>query len=162
MSNDKTPLHHIITDPTKGVEKSIKEDEEIFRQRQRTLERTAPNMDAPGKDNYVLPPNQRHTFTTEGAAKLKNFDQKIYLFPPSYNALREELETWYPTFFTTVNPEVGCSPAWAMVYDAAQFIGLCNGAFDLAIQMDSENVDGICKEILNAARKLRGVAPYVY
>lgn len=160
MSNNEKPvLHHIITDPTKGVNKSLAEEEEDINARRQRLERSAPNMDAPGRDTYTLPANQRHSYVDDATSKRRSFDQKVYLFPESFNALRRELQENYKNFFESVNPEVGVSPAWAMVHDAAQFIGLMNGAFDCVEQMDSENVDGICKVFLNAARKKRGVSP---
>ena len=103
----------------------------------------------------ALPKNQQHDLDN---SKQKNFDQKIYLFPESFNALRRELEENWPALFHTVNPETGMSLAVAMVFDASQFIGTLNGALDLAEQYDTGNVDGICKKFLNELRAKRGLS----
>lgn len=134
------------------LQKKLREEEEQYKQRLRELEKTSPDPDRPGDDSK-LPPNQRHN----PARKNDNIDKKVYLFPESFNALRRELDENWREFFHTVNPTSGTSPAWCMVFDAAQFIGYCNGFTGLSLQMDSENVDGICKTFLNAFRSMRGV-----
>lgn len=106
----------------------------------------------------ALPKNQQHDYSGEAAAKQKNFDQKVYLFPESFNALRRELEDHYPTLFHTPDPETGTSLAYDMAFDSASFIGKLNGALDLAVQYDSGDVDGVCKTFLNALRIKRGVS----
>ena len=103
----------------------------------------------------ALPKHQQHDIEN---SKQKNFDQKVYLFPESFNALRRELEDHWPSLFHTVNPETGMSLAVAMVFDAAQFIGTLNGALDLAEMYDTGNVDGICKKFLNELRVKRGLS----
>lgn len=106
----------------------------------------------------ALPKNQQHDYSGESAAKQKNFDQKVYLFPESYNALRRELEENWPTLFNEYNPEIGMSLAYAMAFNSEVFIGAMNGALDLAEQYDSGNVDAICKSFLNALRVKRGLS----
>lgn len=147
-----------ITDKYTAVSNRRKHDNEEFIDRQEQLEKTAPDSDVRGSD-ASLPVNQQHSYTADPLAKKKNFDQKLYFFPPEFSALREELEQHYPVFFTRVNPETGMAPANAMVFDAPQFIGLMNGALDLDMQLDTENVAGICKIFLNKLRIMRGVSP---
>jgi hypothetical protein len=84
-------------------------------------------------------------------------DQKVYFFPPEFHALREELQGNWREFFETINPITGTSPAHCMVFDAPQFIGYCNGATGLTVQLDTGDVAGTCKTFLNAFRKMRGV-----
>lgn len=138
-----------------ALERSLKQEEEEARHRQETLfAKQTDNLGAAGSDTK-LPGHQQNKAARDGA----HFSEKVYLFPESFNALRRELEENWQTFFIEVNMDVGLSPAYAMVFDAPKFVGMCNGFFDLMIQFDSESVDGICKEILDAARKKRGVSP---
>jgi hypothetical protein len=106
----------------------------------------------------ALPKISQHEYAGDEEAKKKNFDQKIYLFPPEYNALRRELEDHWPNLFNSVDPSTGTSLAWDMVFSAENFIGKMNGALDLAEQYDTGNVAGICKSFLNALRVKRGVS----
>lgn len=80
----------------------------------------------------------------------KSFDQKIYLFPPSYNALRQELNDHWPTLWQHVQ--------WAMAFAAGLFIERMNDALDLNVQLDSGKVDAICATYLQALRKKRGLS----
>ncbi len=138
-----TDLEHAI---------KIDEDESNHRAFRIALEQTT-TMESE-KPDQLLPSHQRNS----ESKKSDHISNKIYLFPESFNALRRELEENYPTFFNSVNPEIGVSPAWAMVLNAPAFVGMCNGALDFVVQFDSENVDGICKKFLNGFRKLRGVS----
>lgn len=138
---------------TDKLQKALEQENERIAERERQLESTRPDESRPGTDRSLDSPN-RHDI----ADGRKNFDQKIYYFPESFNALRRELEENWLEFFTTVNPLDGTSPAWCMVHNAPQFIGYCNGATGLSVQFDSENVSGICGEFLNAFRKMRGVS----
>jgi hypothetical protein len=106
----------------------------------------------------ALPKNQQHEYSGDSAAKQKNFDQKVYLFPESFNALRRELEDNWPNLFNEFNPEIGMSIGYAMAFNSEVFIGAMNGALDMAEQYDSGNVDAICKAFLNALRAKRGVS----
>lgn len=80
-----------------------------------------------------------------------NFDQKIYMFPESYNALRKELIHEWPVYWVAVQ--------WHMAFDAAGFVSMMNVICDRNIQFDTQKVDATCKEFLNSLRKKRGVSP---
>lgn len=79
----------------------------------------------------------------------KNFDQKIYMFPESFNALRRELFENWPTLWALVG--------WRMAHRAEEFCDFMNGALDLNLVVNSQTVDYICKQYLNALRKKRGL-----
>ena len=81
----------------------------------------------------------------EGASK--NFDQKIYLFPESYNQLRKELSTYWPNLWAQVS--------WPMVFAAGMFIERMNDALDMNEQLDSERVDAICTAYLEELHRRR-------
>ena len=154
----KNESTRIIHRDTVHLDKRLADDTEQLEARRQELDKTAPDENYRGSD-ASLPANQQHDYDPSALARKKNFDQKIYLFPPEFNALREELETNYPVFFTSVNPELGYSPAWAMIHNAPNFIGMLNGACDTDVQLDTENVSGTCKIFLNRLRALRGVSP---
>lgn len=86
------------------------------------------------------------------ASNSKNFDQKIYMFPESYNALRRELVTYWPTLWKLVG--------WPMAFAANVFIETMNDALDLRVVLDSNKVDAICSEYLQALQKRRGIKPH--
>lgn len=88
----------------------------------------------------------------EKDASTKNFDQKLYLFPESYNELRKELVTYWPTLWKHVG--------WPMAYAANIFVEEMNKALDLEVVLDSARVDAICTEYLQALRKRRGVTSH--
>lgn len=136
------------------LNKALAEEDERIAERRKLLDSTAPDPSHTGGDSN-LPAHNRNT----PVEKTAHISQKVYLFPEEYNALRRELEDHWATFFHTVNPAIGTSPAHAMVFDAPTFIGLCNGALDMTVQLDTDNVAGICKQFLNGFRKLRGVSP---
>ena len=138
------------------LEKAFFEEQERIDARQVELSKQY-GEETEGSDKK-LDKQHQHDYAGEEAAKKKNFDQKIYMFPESFNALRKELYERWPTFFMTVNPETGTSLAHDMVNNAAQFIGTMNGALDLHVQFDSDNIDGICKEFLDALRVKRGLS----
>lgn len=76
-----------------------------------------------------------------------NFDQKIYMFPESYNVLRAELyNNW---------PELWKLAGWAMAHDSPRFIEVMNAGLDLEVVLDSSRVDSICTEYLQALWKKR-------
>ena len=79
-----------------------------------------------------------------------NFDQKVYMFPESYNALRTELDTNWPTLFAQVGH--------AMAFDAITFIEMMDAALDTRTTFDSAKVDAISKKYLNLLRNKRGVS----
>lgn len=78
----------------------------------------------------------------------KNFDQKIYLFPESYNELRRELHDHWPNLWKVVG--------WPMAYAANIFVEEMNSALDLRVTLDSDRIDAICTEYLQALWKKRG------
>jgi len=80
-----------------------------------------------------------------------DFSKKIYLFPESYNALRRELNDYWPTLWIAVS--------WAMAHQAEDFVSIMNDALDLKIQFDGNKVDATCKIYLDALRKKRGLPP---
>lgn len=144
ISDDKNPQ----------LSRALSEQEDDARHREDKIQRTQHNGEFAGSD-AALPDHNKTKLVGDKA----HISQKVYYFPESFNALREELERYYPTFFYLVNPDIGCSPAHAMVFDAPHFVGMCNGALGTVVQFDSENVDGICKTFLNEFRKLRGASP---
>jgi hypothetical protein len=81
-----------------------------------------------------------------------HISKKVYMFPESYNALRRELEEYFPNLWN--------SPVqWAMWANAQLFIQIMDEALDTVTQFDSANVDGICKKYLDELRKKRGLLP---
>lgn len=79
-----------------------------------------------------------------------NFDQKIYMFPESYNALRKELVQYWPNLWAVVS--------WRMAHRAEEFVEEMNKALDLAVVFDTEAVDFISQTFLTALRKKRGLS----
>lgn len=90
-----------------------------------------------------------HHHDMEKSANSKNFDQKIYMFPESYNELRREL---YNNWQDSIWPQV----SWAMAFAANLFVERMNEFLDLKVQLDSDRVDYICTVYLNELRKRRG------
>lgn len=84
------------------------------------------------------------------ARKNANVDEKVYLFPDSFNALRTELDTYWPTLFARVG--------YVMAFDAIAFIEMMDGALDTKTTFDSAKVDAISKKYLNLLRNKRGVS----
>lgn len=146
-------------DPNKMDPRLIRrfnEQEEEIQHREKQIAETHEDGSRPGGD-FALPQHNRHQLVNPKA----HLSEKLYFFPESFNALRRELEENYPTFFNSINPEFGYSPAYAMVFNGPQFVGFCNGALEMDVQFDSENIEEICKKFLNGFRQLRGVSPIV-
>lgn len=80
-----------------------------------------------------------------------NFDEKVYMMPESFNALRRELYENWPRLFALVGH--------AMAFDAVRFLELMDGALDTKTTFDSQKVDGTCKKYLDLLRAKRGLAP---
>lgn len=79
-----------------------------------------------------------------------NFDQKIYMFPESYNALRIELsENWKNLWELAGYP---------MAYDGIRFCQILDAALDTKTTFDTHTVDGICKKYLDLLRNRRGLS----
>lgn len=140
------------------LQRALLDEEDRVQARAKLLDKQNDGS-AAGSDK-LLPAISQHNYDSSWIAKKKNFDEKMYLLPASFNALRRELNDHWPTFFNSVDPRTGGSLGYCMAFDAPQFIGIMNEGFDLAVQMDSENIDGICKTFLNAARMKRGLRPF--
>lgn len=80
-----------------------------------------------------------------------NFDEKIYMLPESFNALRRELYDNWPALFEFVGH--------AMAFDAPRFLQLMDSALDTKTTFDSAKVDGISKKYLDLLRAKRGLRP---
>jgi hypothetical protein len=91
----------------------------------------------------------KHGFEGKAAEK-KNFDEKIFMFPESYNALRRELSTFWPTLWQQVQ--------WKMANRAEEFVEDMNAACDVAVVFDTSAVDFISKTYLARLRTMRGVS----
>lgn len=81
----------------------------------------------------------------------KNFDQKIYMFPESYNALRREMVEYWPDIWRLVG--------WVMGNNGPEFVSRMNAGLQMNLQFDTNKVDSICKTYLNRLRKQRGLGP---
>ena len=92
----------------------------------------------------------RHTDYDPAAAEKKNFDEKIYMFPESFNALRVELLNYWPSLWQVVG--------WVMANNAQEFVIRMNDALSMNLQFDTAKVDAICKQYLNRLRKERGLS----
>lgn len=153
MTDSQKPAQKFYT----PLELRLKEQEEEALARAALIDSKQHGGEDRGSD-ILLPPHMQHHYTNDWESRKKNFQDKVYLFPASFNALRRELDENWKTLFTSVNPETGLSLAYCMANDAPQFVGILNGALDLVVQFDSENVDGICKTFLDALRVKRGVS----
>lgn len=105
----------------------------------------------------ICPDNQTdkargfQTHAAPGSDAGKNFDEKIYMFPPAYNALRTELyENWQDTLWPLV--------AWRMAHRAEEFTSYMNAATGLSLAVDSDCVDWTCEQYLIRLKKMRGLS----
>lgn len=144
-------------DLSPGLRRSLQAEEEQLNERAQILDSAQHGQEVSGSDRS-LPANRRHEYGGDDASKNKEFSQKIYLLPDSFNALRSELDNYWPTLFNSVDPTTGVSLAWCMAFKAEDFIAIMNSTFNTLVQYDTENVDGICKEFLNVLREKRGVS----
>lgn len=87
-----------------------------------------------------------------GGDKTKNFDQRVYYFPESYNQLRKELCENWPTLWALVS--------WPMVFAAQVFIENMNEALDMNEVLDSERVDAVCSAYLAELQRRRFAAAH--
>jgi hypothetical protein len=107
----------------------------------------SPQFDPGTKDSQV------HDFDPKNITieqKQRNFDQKIYMFPDSFNALRAEIHDHWPTLWALVS--------WRMANNAPEFVDVMNDALDLNVIFDTEQVGAICDTFLTALRKKRGLS----
>jgi hypothetical protein len=91
-------------------------------------------------------PQNAHSYDSKSR---KNFDEKIMMFPESYNALRRELYEQWPELW----PLVG----WAMAHKSEEFVTMMNAGLQVRVQFDSAKVDEICQIYLDLLRKKRGL-----
>lgn len=112
---------------------------------ERSLQETGPMLIAPeDQSDKVL---GYHYHDMDKSEKTKNFDQKIYMFPPAYNALRKELnENW---------PALWAVSSWYMANRPEEFCGIMNGATELRIIFDSGAVNWMCDKWLNQLIRMR-------
>lgn len=75
---------------------------------------------------------------------------KVYLFPESFNALREELDSHWPNLWAQVG--------YYMAFDAVIFIEMMDAALDTKTTFDSDKVSAICHKYLNLLRNKRGIS----
>lgn len=136
------------------LQKRFQAEQEELLARQKKLDKQY-GEETPGGDKN-LDNSQQHNYTGDTDAAKKNFDQKVYMFPASFNALRVELENYWPTLWNTVEPETGTTLGWDMAFDAPTFVRKMNTALQLDVQMDSDNVSEICDIFWQALRNLRG------
>lgn len=101
---------------------------------------------------------------------MPNFDQKIFMFPESYNELRKELETHWNPNKTGIHPHHRICEVrwdywqcgWAMAWDADIFVSYMNKKLSypynvLAVTNDDElRIGHICSIFLKELRKKRG------
>lgn len=99
-----------------------------------------------------------------------NFDQKVFMFPESYNRLREELSTHWNPDVTGEHPHHKLCDVrwkywkcgWAMAWEADTFVEYMNdklnGIMKVAavVKDDYLRVDMICSIFLKELRKRRG------
>jgi hypothetical protein len=152
MTEKSKPAQKFFT----PLEQALNEDNERITARQQLLDRVQHDESVAGSDKSLATQHQ-HDYDPAAAAK-KNFDQKIYLLPPSFNALRQELHENWRTLFYGYNDVFKTTAAWAMAFDAAAFIAMMNLALDMQEQLDTDNVDAICHAFLNALRNKRGLS----
>lgn len=88
-----------------------------------------------------------HYHDMSKSEKTKNFDQKIYLFPPAYNALRRELHDNWPTLWQI--------SSWYMANRPEEFCAIMNEATSLRVIFDSGAVNWMCDQWLNQLIRLR-------
>jgi hypothetical protein len=89
----------------------------------------------------------RYRHDVSGNERQKEFSDKIYMFPESYNALRRELvEHW---------PELWALVGWRMANRAEEFVEYMNVACDIHVIFDTEKVDFISKTYLGRLQEMR-------
>lgn len=83
-----------------------------------------------------------HFHDMDKGEKTKNFDQKVFMFPPAFNALRAELHNNWPVLWQL------CS--YRMAYMPEEFAQIMNDATDLRVVFDSGAINWMCEKWLNA------------
>jgi hypothetical protein len=116
----------------------------------------------PLEDAAALPKQEAHDYSSalpvdsepgrmnKPAREGANFDEKIYMFPESFNALRKEMYENWPNLFR----EVG----HCMAFNAIEFVEAMDAALDTRTTFDSDKVDAICQKYLDLLRNKRGIS----
>ena len=94
--------------------------------------------------------NLHHHTESHESRDQRNFDQKLYFFPESFNQLRIELQQNWPVLWALVQ--------WRMANRAEEFIEHMNQATDLKLVLDGDKVDFICTQYLKKLRQMRGLS----
>lgn len=111
-----------------------------------------PKMEAHNYSSHL--PVDTAPQTVHKPATGNDLQDKIYMFPESYNALRRELNDHYPHLFKRVGH--------AMAFDAVRFIELMDAALDVKTTWDSAKVGAICHRYWNELRAKRGLSKIPY
>ena len=118
----------------------------------------------PQEDSANLPPREAVDYSSalpvddlpgsihKAARENANTDEKVYMFPPSFNALRTELSDNWPELFSKVG--------WCMAFDAPVFIEMMDAALDTKTTFDTAKVNSICLKYLNKLRNKRGISSH--
>ena len=93
-------------------------------------------------------PGKMHKPAKENA----NIDEKVYMFPDSFNALRKELSENWPTLFERVG--------YTMAFDAPVFMEMMDAALNTKTTFDSAKVSAISLKYLNMLRNKRGLSSH--
>lgn len=88
-----------------------------------------------------------HYHDMDKGEKTKNFDQKIYMFPPAFNALRREIHDNWPTLWSMVS--------WYMANRPEEFCAIMNDACDVRVVFDSGAVNWMCDVWLEKLKVMR-------
>jgi hypothetical protein len=140
-----------MTDKKLAIEESIRANQ-ILEDADKVRKAGLYNTTVDGKDIRSAGPGQLDSGIYKHSldGKEKNFDQKIFMFPESYNQLRKELVENWPNLWALV--------AWRMANRAEEFVEIMNDALDVAVVFDTEAVDFICSTYLSLLRKKRGLS----
>jgi hypothetical protein len=140
-SQNDNPLKRTAISPKVQTKTGIKS---LLEERMRQDAEIKPMQILEGEDKGVT----AHSETPANA----EFSDKLYFFPESYNALRTELSTHWPTLWAAVG--------WNMAFKAEDFIADMNAALELKLQFDSQKVEVTCATYLNELRRLRGLSGF--
>jgi len=159
-----------MTDPTRRIPEDFKSDDTDKRSQSEKLhahwrakfsadlratvtERAMDNQEAPmliAQESDTDKALGYHYHDMDKSSNSKNFDQKIYMFPPAYNALRKELFENWPALWALVG--------WYMANRPEEFCSIMNGATDLRVIFDSGAVNWMCEKWLNKLISMRMAA----
>lgn len=100
-------------------------------------------------------PTDEKRFSHFSAKPNAEFSDKRFLFPPEFNALRKELETYWRADAECVWPGEQYSIIYAMVFDAPMFVLMMNRWLEMQVAFDTGAVQHICRLYLNELEKRR-------